>query len=151
MAIADLKQKQKQKYTSQRARSRWARPDATFYDTRICAYIFELLWTAVHAAVGQLSFGEPPPERRNVDHVQSIQNRERRRAHPHYKETQKKQNLGSQNKRGKRGDGKALHITLRSVTLGTGDATKAAVKVAAGCEVGYGPRAIESVERAEEG
>ena len=37
------------------------------------------------------------------------------------------------------------------VTLGAGDATKATVKVAAGSEVGYGPRAIESVERAEEG
>lgn len=42
-------------------------PDAT-----LCAYIFELFWPAVHAAVGQLSFGEPPSERRNVDHVQSI-------------------------------------------------------------------------------
>jgi len=67
------------------------------------------------------------------------------------KKPKKKQNLGSQNKRGKRGDGRALRITLRSVTLGAGDATKAAVKVAAGSEVGYGPCAIESVERAEEG
>ena len=37
------------------------------------------------------------------------------------------------------------------VTLGAGDATKAAVKIAARGEVGRCARAVESVERAEEG
>ncbi len=41
--------------------------------------------------------------------------------------------------------------TLCGVALGAGDAAKAAVKVAARSEVLDGARAVEPVERAEEG
>jgi hypothetical protein len=52
-------------------------------------HIFELFRAPIQAAVGQLSLREPPPERRHVDDVQSIQNRERRRAHPHCKQNKR--------------------------------------------------------------
>jgi len=41
--------------------------------------------------------------------------------------------------------------TLRGVALGTGYATKATIKVAARDEVCDGARAVQAVERAEEG
>jgi hypothetical protein len=53
--------------------------------------------------------------------------------------------------RERRGESETGKRTLCGVALGAGDAPKAAVKVAARDEVGDRARAVEPVERAEEG
>jgi hypothetical protein len=108
-------------------------------------HIFELFRAPIQAAVGQLSLREPPPERRHVDDVQSIQNRERRRAHPHCKE-----NKRNASRFAVKINGQKRGATLRGVALGTGHASEAAVEVPARGEVGDCAGAVEPVERAEE-
>jgi hypothetical protein len=104
------------------------------------AYIFQLFRAPVQAAVGELPLSKPPPERRHVDHIQPVKDRKRRRAHPHCqkkKECQQTISLRSAFSRGvkalrKRGKEMwGLARTLCGMALGTCDAPKSTVKVAA--------------------